>query len=310
MSKKIIPKSLKQEVTIKEYEEFWKKDPSSKQDEEVFRDWTKNFWNSADIAEILKEHSGLENVEFADFGCGRGLSATAFIGLLKRILINPKLKIAYTGIDGWNSADELRKTLSHLNLASINFEKALIYDTSLKPNVFDIATCFGVLHHTDRPAQTLGEIARTLKSGGFIFLHCNAEFPLLRSCNENGFRKFLSDRTGSERDKIIEDLTTLGAAIAQIKEDVVIKSNIDSLGIPSGNYKMIELLNYYIFKLYFNHRLTFDRNVHTNKDWWFPPIVDGFTKDQLIGWLKDSSMQVIYLKSPTPSSYSIVARKS
>ena len=60
-------------------------------------------------------------------------------------------------------------------------------------------------------------------------------------------RKYVAAHINNERDIIIEELTSLGAAIAGIQEEVTINTGLDSLGIPSGRYKMIELLNYYIF---------------------------------------------------------------
>ena len=55
--------------------------------------------------------------------------------------------------------------------------------------------------------------------------------------------------------------------------------------------------------------MSFDRNVHANKAWWFPPVAGGFSKTQLITWFNSSYLEVKYFDKCTPSSYSIFAQK-
>ncbi len=78
-------KSLDQSVTINEYEDFWKNDLSSKEDEKNFWPGQKIFLDEEKLRMVLKNANLPSLLKIADFGCGTGLSETAFISSLRTL---------------------------------------------------------------------------------------------------------------------------------------------------------------------------------------------------------------------------------
>ena len=97
--------------------------------------------------------NGLTNKTCLDVGCGLGRLSEICLGKSKLVC----------GVDLSNAVKEAARVIQSEKFIPI---QASADNLPLKDSSFDFVYCWGVLHHTKDPEQTLSELWRVLKPGG------------------------------------------------------------------------------------------------------------------------------------------------
>ena len=94
----------------------------------------------------------------ADIGCGNGR--------IGRLIVCDCQK--YIGLD---SSDSLTAFPTYIEgFENVTLVQASATDVPLENESVDVAICWGVMHHTDRPEKTFDELVRIVKPGGYILI--------------------------------------------------------------------------------------------------------------------------------------------
>ncbi len=119
-----------------------------------------------------------------DVGCGNGR-----IGRLVAPLAED-----YIGLD---LSDSVYAFPNYLEAKNITLVQASGTNLPLKDNIGDVAICWGVLHHMDKPMQGLDELIRVTKPGGMILIFIYSKGYQARR-NFNQFSKNLDQNSSHE----------------------------------------------------------------------------------------------------------------
>jgi ubiquinone/menaquinone biosynthesis C-methylase UbiE len=122
------------------------------------------------LKRILGKHfDNLQEKIVLEAGCGAGRFTEVISGLCQNVV----------AVDISSAVDAAKLNLSgHKN--NCFFIQADILDLPVKPDYFDAAICIGVLQHTPNSLESLREIVRCVKPGGWIFIdHYKLKFKNL-----------------------------------------------------------------------------------------------------------------------------------
>jgi len=289
-----------QNQTINTYEEFWKNDPSDNKDISTYQAWNKELWSFKEIEKyIFEKIKTLNSVDLVEFGCGRGLAAVSFLNWIKNLSSN-KIINSFTGIDGWDASSYI----NNIAEPNVNFIKSKLQDLHINNSQkWDIGYSVGVLHHVDELDKVIENISNTIKPKGLFLANFNIEFPFIRKNTDDALRKKLHQLSEIEQNKFIEEITILSSVLRT--KDKLNVPNLPMIGIKEGEYFVNELINYFIFKMYYNPNLSMKRNITANVDWYKPSIVLGLDPKAVISLFKEFGLNYLTSFNPTPSSITI-----
>lgn len=95
----------------------------------------------------------------ADIGCGNGRIGRLIVRDCQR----------YIGLD---MSDSLTAFPSYIEgFENVTLVRASATDLPLEDESVDVALCWGVVHHTDRPEKTFAELVRIVKPGGHVLIY-------------------------------------------------------------------------------------------------------------------------------------------
>ena len=95
----------------------------------------------------------------ADVGCGNGR--------IGRLIVRDCQK--YIGLD---MSDSLTAFPTYIEgFENVALVRASATDLPLEDESVDVAICWGVMHHTDRPEKTFDELVRIVKPGGHVLIY-------------------------------------------------------------------------------------------------------------------------------------------
>ena len=111
------------------------------------------------VLKLLDKYSGDRNLLVADIGCGPAQYA---IPIIER-------KHTYIGLD--NSPDMYKEAAKDLEkISEISFKEGSIQDLTLEDESVDAAIVIGVIEYIDKDEESLKELHRVLKPGGFVIV--------------------------------------------------------------------------------------------------------------------------------------------
>ena len=111
------------------------------------------------VLKLLDKYSGGRKLLVADIGCGPAQYA---IPIIER-------NHTYIGLD--NSPDMYKKASKDLEkISQISFKEGSIKDLTLDDQSVDAAIVIGVIEYIDKDEESLKELYRVLKHGGFVIV--------------------------------------------------------------------------------------------------------------------------------------------
>ena len=144
--------------------------------------------------------NGLTNKTCLDVGCGLGRLSEICLGKSKLVC----------GVDLSNAVKEAARVIQSEKFIPI---QASADNLPLKDSSFDFVYCWGVLHHTKDPEQTLSELWRVLKPGGVLAIWVYPrEYGYLR---RSLLAKYYSDLDEEQMLAFSNTLTSLGHSLQE-----------------------------------------------------------------------------------------------
>jgi SAM-dependent methyltransferase len=160
--------------------------------------------------------------------------------------------------------------------------------------MFDLVFSEGVLHHTPDTRRAFRTLVDLLAPGGEIAFYVYRRKAPLREFADDYVRALLQDEPPEEAWRLMEPLTRLGQALAELKSQVEVPEDVAVLGIKAGRHDVQRLVYYCLFKCYWNPRLSFDENVHVNFDWYYPRYAWRHTEEEVRGWLAEAGLRIVH----------------
>jgi len=184
------------DLWYKEEEEAYSKLASDGSKKNYLYENINNFYG---LKSVLHNFSPNEPVNILCFGAAYGGEVIA----IKKILDDRSISYSITVVDSSDiMLDDIKKRLS-VNILKASSDGKI----DLKPNSFDLITCFGILHHIANVSFVLSQFYKILKNGGGLFLR----EPISSMGNWNKVRigTTISER-GIAKKYLVKQLNILG----------------------------------------------------------------------------------------------------
>jgi SAM-dependent methyltransferase/uncharacterized protein YbaR (Trm112 family) len=221
-----------------------------------------------------------------DAGCGLGREA------LRMARSNPEATVV--GLELSHCVDEALKHASNGGLKNAFFVQGDLMKPPFKAAAFDFIMSEGVLHHTEDTHAALQALAALLRPSGQIGFYVYRKKAPLREYADDYVREMIQNCSSDEAWKMMEPLTKLGKALADLKTEVEVPEDVAVLGIRAGRYDIQRLIYYTMFKCYWNDRLTFEENVLVNFDWYTPRFARRHTVEEVRRWIEEAGLQIVH----------------
>jgi SAM-dependent methyltransferase len=112
----------------------------------------------------------------------------------------------------------------------------------------DFIVSEGVLHHTGNTGAGCLALAALLRPSGQIGFYVYRKKAPLREHADDYVRELIQDCSSDDAWGMMEPLTKLGKAVAELKGEVEVSENVEVLGIRAGRYDIQRLIYYAMFK--------------------------------------------------------------
>lgn len=221
-----------------------------------------------------------------DAGCGIGRET---IRLAKA---NPQA-IIY-GVDLSHSAiKQAEQNKQHQQISNVFFSQADITQLAFKDD-FDFIFSEGVLHHTPNTKDALASLLTHLKPGGEIAFYVYHKKPPIHEWVDDYIRERLQHVSLEEAWSEMESLTHISRDLSESAQTLTLSKDFDLLGLKSGRYPLQRWIYQNVFKCFWNNALSFQENVMVNFDWYLPPYAWRHTEEDVLGWLNDLNLKLIW----------------
>lgn len=184
------------------------------------------------------------------------------------------------------------------HLDNILVSQASIFELPYKDEVFDIIYSLGVIHHTNNPKQAIAILSKKLKPGGLLGLYIYNMKPFLREMSDEKIRTITTKMSYQECLRFSEKMTQLGKALNMIKQPLVVKNDIDILGIKKGSYRIHKFIYDYFLKCWYNPSWDSKYADLVNQDWYHPYYASHHTKEEITDWLKIAGIKNLKFIQP------------
>jgi len=222
-----------------------------------------------------------------DAGCGLGREA------LRMARANPNAMVI--GLELSRCVDVAARHAEKRNVENVFYVQADLTVPPFKDSAFDFIMCEGVLHHTPNTRHAFKSLVPLLNKGGELAFYVYKKKAPLREFADDYIRQLIGNLPPQRAWELMEPLTKLGKALADLKAEVEIPEDVEVLGIKAGKYDVQRLIYYTMFKCYWNDRLTFDENVLVNFDWYHPQYAWRHTPEEVEDWCRESGLEISWL---------------
>jgi arsenite methyltransferase len=235
-----------------------------------------------------------------DAGCGSGFSSSLWL--------TPGWShgtAMWVGADISEAVDVARERLS--DIERVYFLQADVLDLPFRPGTFGAILCEGVMHHTPSTEDAFRSLVPLLRHGGeFLFYVYRRKAPA-REFVDDYVRERISDLPPAEAWEALRSLTELGRALAELRVEVDVPE-VPLLGIEAGRYDIQRLIYWHFAKLFWNHELTLEENLHVNFDWYHPRYAHRHTEEEVRRWCRETDLEVTRF-DVEPSGFTVRAMK-
>jgi SAM-dependent methyltransferase/uncharacterized protein YbaR (Trm112 family) len=265
--------------------------------------WTRQPWwglegESARVMEewLLPRYGWADRAEHEAFLRTRRVILDAGTGLGRETVrmaeANPRAHVY--GLELSECVDAAAAHARGRGLSNVTFLQADLMAPPFAPGMFDLVFSEGVLHHTPDTRRAFRTLVDLLAPGGEIAFYVYRRKAPLREFADDYVRALLQDEPPEEAWRLMEPLTRLGQALAELKSQVEVPEDVAVLGIKAGRHDVQRLVYYCLFKCYWNPRLSFDENVHVNFDWYYPRYAWRHTEEEVRGWLAEAGLRIVH----------------
>ena len=201
----------------------------------------------------------------------------------------------------WSRSLGLDYATSHVarkNIESLGLDKVTCYDTDLLSDLqhlgtFDFIYCQEVLHHTSNAERGFHNLCQLLNPDGYIAIYVYKKKAPAREFVDDFMREKISQLTYDEAFAVSEQITEFGRTLHELDTEIELPQ-IEILEIPSGTYTVQRLIYHFFMKCFWNPDLSYKENVITNYDWYHPQDATRHTLDEVRGWFKNNSLDIIH----------------
>jgi arsenite methyltransferase len=259
--------------------------------------WLVSRYGFADAAAMRAYFAGRRAI--LDLGCGSGFSASLW---MEGQWHGPR----WVGVDISRAIEVARDRIG--TQPGTWFVQADALHLPFRDGAFDTVFSEGVLHHTPSTRRALASAARVLAPGGEILFYVYRRKSPVREFTDDHVRARLSAMSPEEAWEALRSLTELGRALAEIKAEVVVPSDVELLGIPKGTYDVQRLLYWHVAKLFWNDAFEFEENQHVNFDWYHPRYAHRQSEEEIRAWCAEEGLDIGHL-DVQESGYTVRAIK-
>ena len=265
--------------------------------------WTRQSWwgmegeSARVIGEWLlprygwKSHEGYDSFfatrrRILDAGAGLGRETLRMAGA------SPRAQVY--GLELSECVDEAASHARTRGAANVQFVQADLMAAPFPEGSFDFVLSEGVLHHTPDTRLAFRALARLVAPGGEIGFYVYRKKAPLREFADDHIRERLQGLPPEDAWRMMEPLTRLGQALANLNAEIDVPEDVAVLGVKAGRYDVQRLVYYTMFKCYWNQRLSFDENVQVNFDWYYPRYAWRHTEEEVRAWVSEMGMRVVH----------------
>lgn len=198
------------------------------------------------------------------------------------------------GLELSECVDEAAQHARKQGVKNAFFIQADLTMPPLKSGTFDFVFSEGVLHHTPDTRQAFRALVPLLAEGGEIAFYVYRKKTPMREFVDDDIRERIRDLPPQEAWALMEPLTKLGKALADLGVEITVPEDVEVLGIKSGRYDLQRFVHYSIFKCFWNSRMTFEENVLINYDWYHPRYAWRHTEEEVKSWIEASGLSVTH----------------
>jgi len=221
-----------------------------------------------------------------DAGCGLGREA------MRLAAAAPAARVY--GLELSECVDEAAEHARSKGLANVTFVQADLMAPPFPGRGFDFVISEGVLHHTPDTRAAFQALAGLLAPGGEIAFYVYRKKAPMREFTDDHVRGLLQGRTPDDAWRLMEPLTELGRALAELKVSVDLPHDVEVLGIKAGRHDVQRLVYYAMAKCFWNEKLSFDENVHVNFDWYYPRFAWRHGEGEVRDWLREAGLTLAH----------------
>lgn len=234
------------------YDQLWTLSPAPDVDfqTELFRAMFPDFEKNV-------VHQVPDQAVIFDVGCGPAVAGIAYFG-----------KVAGR-IKAYHCVDESHVALdqaSH-NLSKRGFKYSVyagdLHALPFADGIADVIFCPGVLHYQDDMRAAIEALSKKLKIGGRIITWIYRQQKPLRRLTDEWLRSVIAPMDENHAQQAMAALTHLGIALGETKAKITLP-DIPVLGVTAGTYDLQRFFYYYILKLFYSPRLSFQQHVINN----------------------------------------------
>jgi SAM-dependent methyltransferase len=219
-------------------------------------------------------------------------AACGFGGIANELINNRTCRnMHYVGADIHGELADIVNKIPYFSDCGILMRWDMVRQIPVREK-FDYVLCRASLHHTPNPRESFNALCAALKPGGTIAISVYKKKGLCREACDDALRNVISRMPNSQAYQVCRQLTLLGKALQQIKENIVLTEDLPLIGIAKGEYNVQELIYYHLIKCFNNDDFGEKYSTLVNYDWYHPQYAYRYTLDEVVSWFSENGIEL------------------
>lgn len=177
------------------------------------------------------------------------------------------------------------------DLRNIIVSQASIFALPYQDETFDLIYSLGVLHHTKAPHKAFTILAKKLKPGGLLGIYIYNKKPFLRELSDTHIRSITTKMSYKKCREFSKKMTYLGKMLSEIQQPLVIKKDIELLGVKKGTYSLQSFIYNHFVKCWYGVGQDERYADLVNQDWYHPQYASHHSKEEVFGWFRQAGIK-------------------